>query len=87
MYPPLLCECASHDEFLPGLCHTASDEFWGRSGSVGGGGGEPGNEATWWFVVVFSTRASEPHYQGSIHGLQSYTNEDHTHYINFSIEH
>ena len=49
--------------------------------------GEPGNEATWWFVVVFSTGASEPHYQGSVHGLQSYTNEDHTHYVKFSIEH
>ena len=48
--------------------------------------GEPGNEGTWWFVVVFSTGASEPHYQGSVHGLQSYTNEDHTHYVNFCIE-
>ena len=59
---------------------------WQVLGEVWACGGEPGNEATWWFVVEFSTRASEPHYQGSIHGLQSHTNEDHTHYINFSIE-
>ena len=86
MCPPLVCECAAHDEFYQ-ACPCVILQVTSAGGGLVVWGGEPGNEATWWFVVVFSTRASEPHYQGSTHGLQSYTDEDHTHYINFSIEH
>ena len=55
MCPPLVCECAAHDEFYQ-ACPCVILPVTSAGGGLGVWG-EPGNEATWWFVVAFSTGA------------------------------